>query len=335
MDGTTLDGRIVPLPEVRARLQEGRARGAEWVNLSGGEPTMHPGFVDAVRMARDLGYRKIQTTSNGRMFCYPKYLDEAVRAGLNVITFSIHGHTAELHERHTQAPGSFNQAIAGLKNAVARGGVTADVHAVLTRINVMHAGEMLRFFQRQGASSVQFLQLVPFCAAWENKDALFPSRREGFWRVWEIIDSSPDPQLRPLGPEFLARHAELMTSTIAFPFYESMLRRLLEKGEDPFCRGRRCRYCSLVEFCDDLYALRAGGRLEAKASPPCRREPSARPAAVELGADLGAVLKFFMASRYRVKGRSCAACPDEHGCPGSSLRAVVARGFPSPRRRRR
>lgn len=331
MDSTTLDGKMVPLAAIQAELEKGRAQGISWVNLSGGEPTMHPRFVEAVRLARAMGYEKIQTTSNGRMFCYPKFLDESVKAGLGVITFSIHGHTAEVHERHTRAPGSFKQAIAGLKNAVAHGGVTADVHAVLTRINSSYAGEMLRFFQRQGAASVLFLQLVPFCAAWENKDELFPSRSDGFWRVWELFEFSGDPDLRPLGAEFLARNAELMTSTIGFPAYAEMFTRFLETGAAPYCRGERCQYCSLCEFCDDLYALREQGRLSSKEPPSCL--PGAAPDAASLalsGAGLKSFTDFFIAERYRVKGKACTACPEAHRCPGASLREVLERGFPAP-----
>lgn len=331
MDSTTLDGKMSPMGAIAAELERGRAQGITWVNLSGGEPTMHPRFVEVVALARSLGYAKIQTTSNGRMFCYPKFLEKSAAAGLSVITFSIHGHTADLHERHTRAPGSFAQALAGLKNAVAHGGVTGDVHSVLTRINSAHASEMLRFFQRQGAASVLFLQLVPFCAAWENKDELFPSRQEGPWRVWELFESSKDPDLRALGPEFLARNAELMTSTIAFPAYAGMFALFLKTGKEPYCRGERCQYCSLAEFCDDLYALRKDGRLEARGPAPCLPGAAPERAGLELaGADVKALSDFFIAGRYRVKGKACAACPKEAGCPGVSVGDVVARGFPPP-----
>ncbi len=42
------------------------------VQFSGGEPTMHPRFVDAVRYAREKGYNSVQAATNGIEFAKSK-----------------------------------------------------------------------------------------------------------------------------------------------------------------------------------------------------------------------------------------------------------------------
>ena len=61
--------------------------------ISGGEGSIHPKFVDFVRYAREVGYSRVQTVTNGYMFSKRDFYLKAVEAGLGEITFSLHGHT--------------------------------------------------------------------------------------------------------------------------------------------------------------------------------------------------------------------------------------------------
>jgi uncharacterized radical SAM superfamily Fe-S cluster-containing enzyme len=53
------------------------------VQFSGGEPTMHPRFFDAIRHARKIGYNSVQAATNGIEFAKSKeYCKQAFEAGL-------------------------------------------------------------------------------------------------------------------------------------------------------------------------------------------------------------------------------------------------------------
>jgi len=53
------------------------------VQFSGGEPTMHPRFFDAIRHARKIGYNSVQAATNGIEFAKSKeYCKGAFEAGL-------------------------------------------------------------------------------------------------------------------------------------------------------------------------------------------------------------------------------------------------------------
>ena len=119
LDRYAQTGGVLDLGFIRRDLARGRKRGLTRVVLIGGEPTVHPEFVKIVGLARELGYTHIQTITNGRRMCYPGFLSDAVAAGLREVTFSLHGNTPALHDRLTQVPGSFVQAVSALRAALA------------------------------------------------------------------------------------------------------------------------------------------------------------------------------------------------------------------------
>lgn len=57
-----------------------------------GEPTLHPRFVDMIAYAKNAGVRIIQVFTNG-ISMDASLAEATLRAGLDVIEFSIHGHT--------------------------------------------------------------------------------------------------------------------------------------------------------------------------------------------------------------------------------------------------
>src|SRR5438552_521837 len=83
---------------VFAQLSEARARGATKVSFGGGEPTIRRGLLPLVRWCRDRGYRSIKVASNGLMFSYRSFAEEASEAGINDFHISFMAHTDELYE---------------------------------------------------------------------------------------------------------------------------------------------------------------------------------------------------------------------------------------------
>src|SRR5689334_1257744 len=65
LDTLTHDGQMRDRDEVKTQILDGRKKGAERLILSGGEPTIHPSYVDFIRLGRMAGYPKIQTVTNG------------------------------------------------------------------------------------------------------------------------------------------------------------------------------------------------------------------------------------------------------------------------------
>jgi MoaA/NifB/PqqE/SkfB family radical SAM enzyme len=145
---------------VASILRTHAARGVTAVHLTGGEPTIHPRFVDVLKLAKKLGMRTSVGTI-GTMLRRPDfaasalpYLDEAL--------FSIHGPSADIHDAITGRDGSFAQVTEALKLAVAhRPGFGTFVNTVITAANIDHLADTVDLVQSMGASLIIISNTTP------------------------------------------------------------------------------------------------------------------------------------------------------------------------------
>lgn len=97
-----------------------RALGTVELALTGGEPLAHPDFFPLGRKARELGF-VIRVKSNGHALTGKlarRLKDEVDPFGVDI---SLHGASAEIHNRQTRTPGSFQQLLANLREMQAAG----------------------------------------------------------------------------------------------------------------------------------------------------------------------------------------------------------------------
>jgi MoaA/NifB/PqqE/SkfB family radical SAM enzyme len=106
------ESRLTP-ERIRQELE--KHAGAPEVMFASGEPTLNPEFPRYVCWARELGYRRIGLTTNGRRLGYERYCRRLLENGLNHIVVSVHGPDARSHDGQTRCPGSFDQTLAGLR----------------------------------------------------------------------------------------------------------------------------------------------------------------------------------------------------------------------------
>ena len=87
-----------------------------YLMLTGGEPMVHPHFFAIGRKARKLGF-VTRVRTNGHSL--NRRMAERVRDELDpyVVEVSLHGATADVHDRQTRVPGSFERLLANLRAA--------------------------------------------------------------------------------------------------------------------------------------------------------------------------------------------------------------------------
>lgn len=122
-------------------LQAARSEGATEVGYSGGEPSVHTRIVEIVAHARALGFTHQSMNTNGIRFKDERFCRAILEAGLTDIDFSIHGHTAELHDREVARPGAFaalSQGCAHLRALKATHRFRLSATTVVTRHNHQH-----------------------------------------------------------------------------------------------------------------------------------------------------------------------------------------------------
>jgi MoaA/NifB/PqqE/SkfB family radical SAM enzyme len=93
--------------------------GVEAVTLLGGEPTLHPGVSEFVRVARHNGLAP-SVVSNGWLL--DRELTASLsRAGCKEVVLSLYGHSREVHDAVTAKPGSFGRVLQAARATITAG----------------------------------------------------------------------------------------------------------------------------------------------------------------------------------------------------------------------
>jgi MoaA/NifB/PqqE/SkfB family radical SAM enzyme len=266
LDTLTHDGQMRDRDEVKQQILDGARKGAQRLILSGGEPTMHPNYVDFIRLGKAAKYRKIQTVTNGRAFAYKQFLTRCLDAGLDEITFSIHGPNARIHDALVGAKGAFEQEVQGLQYALEDGRPIVNIDVVINRGNVKHLKAILEKFIAMGVREYDLLHVIPFGNAFkEGKDILFYDLEEMRPYLLEAFAFSKRPDVHIWLNRFPVQHLEGYESLIQDPYKlndeakgrKEEFHRLLTEGVDLDCREpSRCKLCYLQNVCDTLYGVR-------------------------------------------------------------------------------
>lgn len=128
------------------------------VNFTGGEPTLHPQFAEAIDTCGAEGTR-VSFVSNGWNFekLWPDLLK--VRESLSHIAFSIDGTTAESHDRW-RGNGSFVRLIRAFSGCH-RHELPFVVKVGIRRDTLQQLEEIAMFAARLGASGLSFAHVMP------------------------------------------------------------------------------------------------------------------------------------------------------------------------------
>jgi len=176
--------------EVRARLRWGIANGHDEASFTGGEPTIRPDFLDLVRYAREIGYRRVAVTTNGWRLAQPDFFEAAVRAGLTSMGVSIHGPDSETHEGLTGRPGSFARAIQAIRNAVRTRGsshlVRLNTFTLVNRRNLHRIRELAILLHHLGVRLLVLQPVILSKSNFEQAAGLMVSLSETVQAVREV-----------------------------------------------------------------------------------------------------------------------------------------------------
>jgi len=130
------------------------------VQFSGGEPTISPIFLDAVRYAREVGYFSVQAATNGIRFAQdPAFARQAREAGMRIAYLQFDGVT-EAANAHRRVGNLFEVKLRAIENLHAAG---VDVCLVVTIVNTVNddqVGPIVRF-ALENCDKVSFVSFQP------------------------------------------------------------------------------------------------------------------------------------------------------------------------------
>ncbi len=185
---------MIPLEKIKEVVRDFRALGGEVLQISGGEPLLHPHLFEALRFSKDLDIQ-VRLYTSGLVGLKQKDIrpidtDFATRlkeTGVDRLIFNLQGATPETHEAVTKTPGSFEICCSSI---VASKSVNlwVGIHFVPMKSNSTELEDLAALAEQLSVDELAVLRFVP-------------QGRGEFYR--ERLQLSPE-EMRILGERLLA-----------------------------------------------------------------------------------------------------------------------------------
>jgi uncharacterized radical SAM superfamily Fe-S cluster-containing enzyme len=130
------------------------------VQFSGGEPTLSPYFLDAVRYARKVGYNSVQAATNGIEFAKSlEFCRAAAEAGLRYAYLQFDGIGNAANE-HRKVGNLFDVKLRAIENLYNAGVEIVPVTTIINGINNEQVGRIIKF-ALDNPKKIYFLSFQP------------------------------------------------------------------------------------------------------------------------------------------------------------------------------
>ncbi len=130
------------------------------VQFSGGEPTLSPYFLDAVRYSRKVGYTSVQAATNGIEFAKsPEFCRQAAEAGLRYAYLQFDG-IGNAANSHRAVGNLFDVKLQAIENLYTNGVDIVPVITIVNGINNEQVGRVIQF-ALDNPKRIPFLSFQP------------------------------------------------------------------------------------------------------------------------------------------------------------------------------
>src|SRR5499433_3394201 len=145
------------------------------VQFSGGEPTMHPRFVDALAYARTIGYNSVQAATNGIEFAKSKeFCKKAFAAGMRYAYLQFDGIGNDANS-HRQVGNLFDVKLRAIENMHEAGIEIVLVVTIVNNVNNDQVGSVVKFAM-ENPKKISFVSFQPVSFTGRDED-ITPERR--------------------------------------------------------------------------------------------------------------------------------------------------------------
>jgi len=153
-DGKPDPGRVVDVDKLREAVREAKTLGLASAKLTGGEPLLHPRFMEVARMLTQEGLSLIMET-NGTLLTAEaaRYLKNQTR--LDFISVSLDGADAPTHDAFRGVRGAFDGATKALSYLADAGYKNTQVIMSVHRGNRVQVDAVANLAAKLGASSLK------------------------------------------------------------------------------------------------------------------------------------------------------------------------------------
>ncbi|MHA1977067.1 MAG: radical SAM protein [Candidatus Hodarchaeales archaeon] len=142
-------------------LTSSESNQVEIIQISGGEPSIHPNLLDIVRKCKERGIENVMLNTNGRKFASDQNFAHAVKdAGLNAVYLQFDGFEENTFNKLRGNPNLLKEKLHAIENLFSAGITITLIMTVVKGINDHEIGEILRFVhETEGIMGVSFQPL--------------------------------------------------------------------------------------------------------------------------------------------------------------------------------
>ncbi len=145
------------------------------VQFSGGEPTMSPYFLDAVRYSKKVGYNSVQAATNGIEFAKsPEFAKAAAEAGLRYAYLQFDG-IGNAANSHRLVGNLFDVKLRAIENLWSAGVDIVPVVTIVNGVNNEQVGRIIQF-ALDNPRKINFLSFQPVSFTGRDEEVT-PERR--------------------------------------------------------------------------------------------------------------------------------------------------------------
>jgi len=141
---------FLPMADVSAVIEAGRAVACDRAILIGGEPTIYPSLFEVLDALDNAGFeRRHIVMTNGVKLADKAFADRLLDAGVRTVHFSLDTASAATYDALSRSEGRFDRQRQGLANALARTDRNVYVYTAVTRLNAGGLPDLAAMIARQ------------------------------------------------------------------------------------------------------------------------------------------------------------------------------------------
>ncbi len=147
------------------------------VQFSGGEPTLSPYFIEAIRYAKKVGYFSVQAATNGIRFAEdPEFAKQAYDAGLRIAYLQFDGVENAANE-HRKISNLFDVKLRAITNLANAGIDVVLVTTIVNQVNDHQVGPIIDF-AIQNSDKITFCSFQPVSFTGRDEDISDEDRKK-------------------------------------------------------------------------------------------------------------------------------------------------------------
>ncbi len=150
----------ISLEKCKELIREAASWGVAYFGLTGGEPTIYPGWESLIEDILRYGMSPVITTNGSIIGTNELIAERLSSAGLSEITVSLDASNPHLHHHITRSRNSFSRVIQAIRYLV-KVGIRVTVKYLLTPINIDDLGNCIDFIVGLGVSEIGITLMEP------------------------------------------------------------------------------------------------------------------------------------------------------------------------------